>query len=207
MCNPYLRNGDLCFKGGACVKTIWNSAGETFFYVTYLLIQLFILVWTHRHIIYIWLIMQFYLIYFVTQIFFSFGHWGIFPLVLCIPLVYYHHCSFFLFCFVLFFWALPYFLALSEVPGSPCKFSGTVLKWTVSLRRPGSLFLENWIRNQDLHAYYCWGGVASSPQAERARECVYVCAQSLQSCPTLWDPVDCSPPSSSVHGILREKLL
>ena len=23
-----------------------------------------------------------------------------------------------------------------------------------------------------------------------------------QSCPTLWDPMDCSPPGSSVHGIL-----
>ena len=24
-----------------------------------------------------------------------------------------------------------------------------------------------------------------------------------QSCPTLWEPVDCSPPGSSVHGILQ----
>ena len=24
-----------------------------------------------------------------------------------------------------------------------------------------------------------------------------------QSCPTLWDPMDCSPPGSSVHGILQ----
>ena len=28
-------------------------------------------------------------------------------------------------------------------------------------------------------------------------------AQSLQSCPTLCDPKDCSPPGSSVHGILQ----
>ena len=27
-----------------------------------------------------------------------------------------------------------------------------------------------------------------------------VCAKSLQSCPALWDPMDCSPPGSSVHG-------
>ena len=26
-------------------------------------------------------------------------------------------------------------------------------------------------------------------------------AKSLQSCPTLWDPMDCNPPGSSVHGI------
>ena len=33
----------------------------------------------------------------------------------------------------------------------------------------------------------------------------FVCvhAQLLQSCPTLWDPRDCSPPGSSVHGFLQ----
>ena len=30
--------------------------------------------------------------------------------------------------------------------------------------------------------------------------CLCLCAQSLQSCPTLCDPLDCSPPGSSVHG-------
>ena len=28
-----------------------------------------------------------------------------------------------------------------------------------------------------------------------------------QSCPTLCDPIDCSPPSSSVHGILQARIL
>ena len=28
-----------------------------------------------------------------------------------------------------------------------------------------------------------------------------------QSCPTLCDPVDCSLPGSSVHGILQERIL
>ena len=28
-----------------------------------------------------------------------------------------------------------------------------------------------------------------------------------QSCPTLWDPVDCSPPGSSAHGILQARIL
>ena len=26
-----------------------------------------------------------------------------------------------------------------------------------------------------------------------------------ESCPTLWDPTDCSPPGSSVHGILQQE--
>ena len=34
-----------------------------------------------------------------------------------------------------------------------------------------------------------------------------VCAQSLQSCPTLCDTMDCSPPGSSVHGILQARIL
>ena len=34
-----------------------------------------------------------------------------------------------------------------------------------------------------------------------------VCTQSLQSCLTLWDPVDCCQPASSVRGILQAKVL
>ena len=32
-------------------------------------------------------------------------------------------------------------------------------------------------------------------------------AKSLQSCPTLCDPMDCSPPGFSVHGILQARTL
>ena len=32
-------------------------------------------------------------------------------------------------------------------------------------------------------------------------------AKSLQSCPTLWDPMDCCLPGSSVHVILQAELL
>ena len=32
-------------------------------------------------------------------------------------------------------------------------------------------------------------------------------AKSIQSCPTLCDPVDCSLPGSSVHGILQARIL
>ena len=35
--------------------------------------------------------------------------------------------------------------------------------------------------------------------------CVHV--KSLQLCPTLCDPMDCSPPGSSVHGILQARIL
>ena len=31
-------------------------------------------------------------------------------------------------------------------------------------------------------------------------------AQSLESCLTLFDPMDCSPPGSSVHGIFQARI-
>ena len=34
-----------------------------------------------------------------------------------------------------------------------------------------------------------------------------MCAQSLLSCLTLCDPMDCSPPDSFVHGILQARIL
>ena len=34
-----------------------------------------------------------------------------------------------------------------------------------------------------------------------------VCCLVTQSCPTLCDPMDCSPPGSSVHGILQARIL
>ncbi|CAN0423004.1 unnamed protein product [Rangifer tarandus platyrhynchus] len=36
--------------------------------------------------------------------------------------------------------------------------------------------------------------------------CACVCAKSLQSSLTLCDPVDCSPPGSSVHGTLHARI-
>ena len=33
------------------------------------------------------------------------------------------------------------------------------------------------------------------------------CAVCAQVCPNLWDPMDCSPPGSSVHGIFQARIL
>ena len=48
---------------------------------------------------------------------------------------------------------------------------------------------------------------ASLPENQLQEPLVSVCAQSLQSCPTLCHPMDCSPPGSSVHGILQARIL
>ena len=40
------------------------------------------------------------------------------------------------------------------------------------------------------------------------KECyVYSSVQFSQLCPTLCDPLDCSPPGASVHGILQARIL
>ena len=41
----------------------------------------------------------------------------------------------------------------------------------------------------------------------RDRKKLVLCAQSLQLCLTLCDPMDCCPPGSSVHGILQARIL
>ena len=45
--------------------------------------------------------------------------------------------------------------------------------------------------------------------SDQANESIHpaAAAKSLQSCPTLCDPIDCSPPGSSVHGIFQARVL
>ena len=52
------------------------------------------------------------------------------------------------------------------------------------------------------------GCVSALQQSESVvHTCVCMCAKSLQPCLTLCDPMDCSPPGSSVHGILQARTL
>ena len=44
-------------------------------------------------------------------------------------------------------------------------------------------------------------------RAEKQSRVGCVCVLVTQSCPTLCDPMDCSPPGSSVHGILQARRL
>ena len=46
------------------------------------------------------------------------------------------------------------------------------------------------------------------PWLPKSNKWMYICLCSVsQSCPTLYDSQDCSPPSSSVHGILQARIL
>ena len=65
-----------------------------------------------------------------------------------------------------------------------------------------------------LHTAARWAGTCFLWESRKMRRTAWVpeisvlcCAQSLQSCLTLCDPMDCSPPGSSVHGILQARML
>ena len=47
----------------------------------------------------------------------------------------------------------------------------------------------------------------SALKSENNHVCVCMCMLVAQSCPTVYDPMDCSPPGSSVHGILQARIL
>ena len=46
-----------------------------------------------------------------------------------------------------------------------------------------------------------------SLETQLSRETAAAAAKSLQSCPTLCDPMDCGPPGSSIHGIFQARVL
>ena len=56
-----------------------------------------------------------------------------------------------------------------------------------------------------------FSNIAEAAQPRETETCATVSPESeregAQSCPTLCDPMDCSPPSSSVHGIFQARIL
>ena len=52
---------------------------------------------------------------------------------------------------------------------------------------------------------YCWVTVGQFFNHSECGKTSYVLV--TQSCPILYNPVDCSPPDSSVHGILQARIL
>ena len=70
--------------------------------------------------------------------------------------------------------------------------------------------------NQDSDSFYCPAQLNTAgififdrllSQEKVAVSLPGMHAKLLQSCPTLWDPMDCSLPGSSVHGILQARIL
>ena len=64
-------------------------------------------------------------------------------------------------------------------------------------------FLENqmWdIRERQNSRMFLW--IEQTKDRKKESE-----SEVTQSCPTLWDPLDCSPPGSSVYGIFQARIL
>ena len=72
-------------------------------------------------------------------------------------------------------------------------FSSTVMSLCV---------LKNIYVSRNYHRYFCW-------KKGELEDCLYRKKESevAQSCPSLCDPMDCSPPGSSTHGILQARVL
>ena len=55
------------------------------------------------------------------------------------------------------------------------------------------------------------GSKARGPQAARRNKLqvadIFPSIHKIKECPTLWDPMDCSPPGSSVHGTFQARIL
>ena len=100
---------------------------------------------------------------------------------------------------------------LGETEMEPCSFSSELVFLTVISSFPHTrLYVSIKLHKHphppththththtNTHAYMC----------EKDLFCIIYIVHSLvtQSCPTLWDPMDCSLPSSSVHGIFPGK--
>ena len=78
------------------------------------------------------------------------------------------------------------------------------------------LIKENWVfQVKEFNAFLCMGPWKSldslkssfwyTPYHPESCVCVYACTKLFQSYPTLCNPMDCSPPGSSVHEILQAR--
>ena len=61
-------------------------------------------------------------------------------------------------------------------------------------------------QSSSIETFPKWKGPNLDPSDVLVKE-FCACAQSLQSCLTLCNPMDCSQPGSSVHGILQARIL
>ena len=77
-------------------------------------------------------------------------------------------------------------------------------------RGPSQLHWQtHFLLAEKLGVWWRGGAVTANTLSTQAASvscmCVYVLI--TQSCPTHCDPIDCSPPGSSVHGILQARIL
>ena len=88
------------------------------------------------------------------------------------------------------------YLANDHFP--PLSWKGRVWYW---------LFWERVVETGWQSLYFSFEKISLLPQMLYSFWLCMCAAKSLQSCPTLYNAMDCSPPGSSVHGILQARIL
>ena len=87
---------------------------------------------------------------------------------------------------------------------------------TDSLESPAKMLIEGLRSCRGSQSYRLQQGGDTGENPQRGpwkspwvleRQGILVCAKSFQSCPTVYDATDYSPPGSSVHGILQARIL
>ena len=63
------------------------------------------------------------------------------------------------------------------------------------------------MKNEEGEKRWYSGKQLSGSQKTMFKHAAAAAAKSLQSCPTLCDPMDCSPPGSSIYGIFQARVL
>ena len=83
----------------------------------------------------------------------------------------------------------------------------SMIQWMLAIWSLVSLpFLSPTWTSESPWFMYCWS-VAWRILSINLLACAAAAAKSLQSCPTLCDPIDGSPPGSPIHGILQARTL
>ena len=105
-----------------------------------------------------------------------------------------------------------------SVPGSIHSYFFVASVWNCDSSCPGSSLVIMWLSSFAWSfsiyktAHRIWLRILSIVLEKKLKvlDCAWVSewvSEVVQSCPTLCDPVDCSPPGSSVHGILQARIL
>ena len=96
-----------------------------------------------------------------------------------------------------------------KLMGSRPTVQGRAQLWHIGMLPQLRAFLDQRLPTLDGtgRSWGYWGLLVTLIDANDDSTIIILCDKSLQSCPTLCNPMDCSPPVSSVHRILQARIL
>ena len=117
-----------------------------------------------------------------------------------------------------YIYTMEYYLAIKEWMWVSCSEvdEPRPIEWSKSEREKQASYVNAYIWKNGVDEPICREGMGrqmsrmdlwTQSGKKKVGRMEKVCAQSLQLCPTLCDPMDFSLPGSSVHGILQARIL